>query len=206
MNKVYVVGLGPGHRDYILPIALKVINNSEVIIGGKRHLESIDTESKETYILDGRLESFIDFIKQNYNEKKIAVVVSGDTGFYSLLKYIKRNLNKEIIEVIPGISSMQYMFSKLGESWDDAYIGSLHGREENFIEKIKKYKKVGLLTDKKWTPSSIANELVKNNLSDRTIYVGENLSYEDEKIYKFKENDIKENAPYKMSVVVIINE
>lgn len=206
MNKVYVVGLGPGHRDYILPIALKIINNSDIIIGGKRHLESVDTENKEVYILDGRLESFIDFIKENYNEKKIAVVVSGDTGFYSLLKYIKRNLNKEIIEVIPGISSMQYMFSKLGESWDDAYIGSLHGREENFIEKIKEYKKVGLLTDKKWTPSKIANELVENNLKHRTIYVGENLSYEDEKIYKFKSDDIKENAPYKMSVVVIINE
>lgn len=206
MNKVYVVGLGPGHKDYILPKVLKIIDSCDVLIGGKRHLESVDKDNKEIYILDGRLQNFIDFIKQNYNEKKIAVVVSGDTGFYSLLKYIKRNLNKKIIEAIPGISSMQYMFSKLCESWDDAFIGSLHGREENFIEKVKEYKKVGLLTDKQWTPSKIANELVKNDLSDRTIYVGENLSYDDEKIYKFKSDDIKENEPYKMSVVVIINE
>ena len=58
------------------------------------------------------------------------------------------------------------MFSKIGESWDDAYIGSLHGREENFIEKVKKYKKVGLLTDKNWTPYNIAKELEKNELSN----------------------------------------
>ncbi|MTI65216.1 MAG: precorrin-6y C5,15-methyltransferase (decarboxylating) subunit CbiE [Firmicutes bacterium] len=206
MNKISVVGLGPGHPDYISPRAKEVIKESEIIIGGKRNIESINTNKKEVHLINSNLNKIIDYIKKNYNKKKIAVIVSGDTGFYSLLKFLKRYIESNKIEVIPGISSMQYMFSKIGETWDDAYISSLHGRKEDFIKMVKDYKKVGFLTDNKLTPNKISEKLLKNNLNNRTVYVGENLSYDNEKITKGSPKKISKLKDFNMCVVVIIDD
>ena len=38
---INVIGLGPGNIDYITKLGEKMIQNSDVVIGGKRNLESI---------------------------------------------------------------------------------------------------------------------------------------------------------------------
>ena len=40
------------------------------------------------------------------------------------------------VELIPGISSVVYFAAKLGVSWDDAKIVSLHGNETLFIQTV----------------------------------------------------------------------
>ncbi len=206
MNKISVVGLGPGHPDYILPKALSIIAQSDIVIAGKRNIESIDVSGKDTFIVGNNLSQMIEFIKDNRESKKISVVVSGDTGFYSMLRYLKKYFGVEELDVITGISSMQYMFAKIGQGWEDAYLGSLHGRENEFVEKIKEYDKVGLLTDNKWTPDKIASELLINGINKKTMYVGENLSYENEKITKGSIKQFAEKKEYHICVVVISNE
>lgn len=207
MNKIKIVGLGPGSKDYILPIVSKSIKEADIVVGGSRNLESIDITGKETMEIGNNLEDVSNYIRANYKKKKIVVLVSGDPGYYSFLRYIKRNFNKEEYEVITGIGSMQYMFARIGESWEDAYIGSLHGREIDFINITKEIKKVGLLTDKKWTPKKIAAELVNNNLGEKRIYIGENLSYENERITIGTAKEIsKKEDNYDICVVVIVDE
>ena len=206
MNKIKVIGLGPGHKDYILPKALRAINNSDIIIGAKRNLKSIDLKDKKIFEIQNNLYEIIDFIKDNYTTNKIAVIVSGDTGFYSFLRFLKKHFTTELLHVIPGISSMQYIFASVGESWEDAYIGSLHGRENDFVKKVREYKKVGLLTDKKWTPFKISQKLINEEIKDRVIYIGENLSYENEKITKLDIKSVSKNTDYGLCVVVIIHE
>ncbi|MTI46561.1 MAG: precorrin-6y C5,15-methyltransferase (decarboxylating) subunit CbiE [Firmicutes bacterium] len=206
MNKIKIVGLGPGHPSYIIPKGKKAIDESDIVVGAKRNLQSLDLRGKESLPITSKLDEVVDYIKSNYLEKKIAVIVSGDTGFYSFLRYLKKHFSVDQIEVIPGISSMQYMFSAIGETWDDAYIASLHGREMNFIEKVKKYKKIGLLTDKNWTPQKIAEKLSQEGLNNRTIYIGENLSYDNEKISRMNIEEAKDANDFDICVVVIVDE
>ena len=48
---IYIVGLGPGHKDYIMPKALEIMEKSDVIIGFKRAIESLDfINNKKIYI------------------------------------------------------------------------------------------------------------------------------------------------------------
>ena len=164
MSKINIIGLGPGNKDYILPIATKEIKNSDVIIGAKRNIDSLNIFDKEVLIIKSNLEEVIDYLNKNKNNKKISVVVSGDTGFYSLLRFIKRYISLDELNIIPGISSMQYMFAKIGQTYEDAILISLHGRNNDFVEKAKKYKLVGILTDKTWTSSLIAKTLKDNNI------------------------------------------
>lgn len=210
MKKINVVGLGTGNIDYLTGAGIKCIISSDVLIGGERQLEDISSllnSSQEKYILK-KLPHMIEYIKEKSVCKNITVVVSGDTGFYSLLNYMKKNLLNIEFNVIPGISSFQYLFAKLGESWEHYSLYSMHGRNLDIIDALKKSTAgIILLTDSENSPYYIGRILMKNNFLDIKIVVGERLSYEDERITEFYVRDTeKHKRDYKMNVVILKKE
>ncbi|ERI91110.1 precorrin-6y C5,15-methyltransferase (decarboxylating), CbiE subunit [Clostridiales bacterium oral taxon 876 str. F0540] len=199
---IYIVGIGPGSKDYILPKAIITIENSEVVIGFRRALESlyfIDMPKKEAKDLS-EIISFINSCKA----KDIAIVASGDPCFYGILNYIKANY-KVSFEVVPGISSFQYLMAKLNKAWQGSFLGSLHGREEDFIEKVGNSYISIWLTDKTNTPKIICKRLYEKPMQCK-VYIGENLSYEDEKITVGIPEELMDKEYGDLSVVVIEND
>ena len=166
-NKINVLGLGPGNLDYTLPIVLKEIMESEIIIGGKRHIESLGkyAENKEYCYINADLQRVLDFIEQN-RDKRMSLILSGDTGFYSMLTFMRKHFKANELNVMPGISSVQYMFAKVSSYWNDAFVSSVHGRNTEYVEKLRECGKIGLLTDKKNTPQRIAEEVVKAGMTE----------------------------------------
>ncbi|MCR1934782.1 precorrin-6y C5,15-methyltransferase (decarboxylating) subunit CbiE [Clostridium tepidum] len=199
LKNVYIVGLGPGHRDYMLSDAVNNLEKVDVIIGFKRAIESLNFIKNNKKIVN-KLSEILDYIKEN-KDKNISIVASGDPCFYGINNYIKNNYEGKI-EVIPGISSYQYMMAKINESWQNSFLGSLHGREEEFIEKVKSYEKSIWLTDKNNSPDKLCKRLIENNIKSEVI-VGENLSYSDEKIIKGKPEEL-ENMKFGDLTVVCI--
>ncbi len=62
------------------------------------------------------------------------------------------------------------------DSWQDAYITSLHGRSiKGFAQKIDGRKKVAILTDDKNTPQVIATYLKQYGMNEYDAFVTENL-------------------------------
>ncbi|MCI6151669.1 MAG: precorrin-6y C5,15-methyltransferase (decarboxylating) subunit CbiE [Fusobacterium perfoetens] len=203
---INVIGLGVGNLDYFSEAGKKLLKTSEIIIGGKRQLEDIEillNSNIEKYYLS-KLDDMKMYIDKNIN-KEVSIIVSGDTGYYSLLSFIKKNFSENLIRVIPGISSFQYLFGKLCDTWEDYSLCSLHGRDLDIIEILKNSKKgVILLTDKKNNPYIIGKKLLENKIENIEIIVGENLSYDDEKISRFFLSDIeKYNREFSINVMVI---
>ena len=99
---------------------------------------------------------------------------------------------------------MQYIFSKICVDMNDLYITSSHGKSPDF-DHILNHKKVCMVTDSKIGPKEIAKEILKRNL-DRVMIVGENLSYDNEKITIAKPSEIIEIEKFDMNVVVILDE
>lgn len=190
MSKFYVVGIGPGNPDYLLPAGLKIIETSDVIIGGKRNLESFEHLGKEHVYITAKLDEISNYITANLENKRISVIVSGDSGFYSMLGFISRNFENSQFEVIPGISSLQYMFSRLNMMWHDALLTSVHGRDQKLSDMMENYDVLGLLTDKINTPRKIAQEVLESGHLNSTLFVGENLSYSNERITRFSAMDL----------------
>ncbi len=206
MNNIAVIGIGPGAREYVLPIALKTINECQVLIGGDRNLAIFSEYEGEKIPLPKRIEEIIQYAKENRANKKIGVVVSGDSGFYSILGLVRRNFREEELEVIPGISSIQYLFSRIKLPWQDFSLMSLHGKQADFIEELRRTGKVALLTDAIFSPEKLAEALIMQGFGNAHIIVGENLSYPEERILRGTPEAIKKGAPYQMCVAVIINE
>jgi cobalt-precorrin-7 (C5)-methyltransferase len=175
---VYVVGIGPGSKDYILPKAIDTLSKCDLIVGFKRAVESLDFIDGNKIIVN-KITEVIDIINSG-KYKSISIAASGDPLFYGITDYIKKNYLGNI-EVIPGLSSFQYMMAKLGKSWHGGFLGSLHGREQNFYRIVEENKISIWLTDSKHSPSYMC-DLLKEKDVRANIYVGQNLSYEDEKI------------------------
>lgn len=176
---IYIVGLGPGSREYILPKAVSTIENCDLVIGYSRALDSIKEINREMKVIK-TLSDILLLLSENEG-KNIAIIASGDPCFYGITEYIKRNLEEEKIEIIPGISSFQYLMCKLNKSWQGAFLGSVHGREADFITLVKNHNTCIFLTDRNNSPKVLGEKILTVGLN-RRIYVGENLSYEDEKI------------------------
>lgn len=182
-----VVGIGPGNIRYASLEAIQTIKNSNRVLAFKRVANDIREISNPIVITK------LDELK---NYKDGCFVASGDPCLYGVLEYLEKN-NIEIEEVVPSISSIQYMFSRLKKPWSNGKIISLHGRNELNITKKGLYI---FFTDKINTPNSISKNLNKQGIKGE-MYVGYNLSYEDEIIFK---GNIGEEFKEKSDLSVVI--
>ncbi len=200
---INVIGIGPGEIGLITEKGKKIIKESHVLIGGSRNLASFEDFKGEKLEIKNNLKEIITYIKEN-KEKKISILASGDPSIYGIGKYLTENLGKEKIQIIPGISAMQYLFSRIKMDMNDLYITSSHGKNPD-IDYLLSHKKVAMVTDNLLGPKELAKEILKRNLKKQMV-VGENLSYEKERITMGSPKDILEIEKYDMNVVVIYDE
>ncbi|MCB2289538.1 precorrin-6y C5,15-methyltransferase (decarboxylating) subunit CbiE [Clostridium sp. CS001] len=198
---IYIVGIGPGNPKYIIPLAVEVMEKVDIIIGFERAIESAPNINVEKVVVK-TLKEIMDYISKNM-DKNIAIIASGDPCFYGISNYIKNNFSGEI-EIVPGISSFQYLMCKLQKPWQNAYLGSMHGRQEEFIEIVGQNKTSVWLTDKSNSPQALCKRLYENNIKV-SVYVGEELSYPQERIVKGTVEQIMNENFNDLSVVVIEN-
>ncbi|MBU5308613.1 cobalt-precorrin-7 (C(5))-methyltransferase [Clostridioides mangenotii] len=204
---INIIGLGPGKFDYITKIGENLIKKSDIVIGGKRNIESLKNFDGDKIEITNNLKEIVEYININ-KDKEISIIASGDPSIYGIARYIVKNVEYENISddinVISGISSMQYIFSKIYVDMNDLYITSSHGKEPDF-DYILSHKKVCMVTDKKIGPREISKEILNRGLK-KTIVVGENLSYENEQITVGYPMEILKKENYDMNVVVILDE
>ncbi|CCL27707.1 TPA: cobalt-precorrin-7 (C(5))-methyltransferase [Clostridioides difficile] len=200
---INIIGLGPGNLDYITKKGENLISTSDVLVGGKRNLESIKNFEGEKIVLDSNLREIIEYINNN-KEKQISIIASGDPLIYGIGRYLSKNIDNKMLNVVSGISSLQYIFSKIYVDMNDVYITSSHGKIPDF-DYILSHKKVCMVTDSKIGPKQISREIIDRNLN-KIIVVGENLSYDNEKITIAKPEEIIRMDNFDMNVVVILDE
>lgn len=206
MLRVNIVGIGPGNPELLTGAAIKAIKESNILIGDKRMLAAFAEADKKNY--DTIKTADIVEIAASANPEKdvLAVLVSGDVGFFSLAKTISGKLPDCECVRYCGISSLVYFAAKLQLSWDDAKIVSMHGRKQNLVAAVAENKKVFSLTGGEHTPQMLCAQLCEHGLDDVQVYVGENLSYPEEKITVGTAAEIsKQNFP-SLSVMMVINE
>lgn len=206
MLRVNIVGIGPGNPELLTGAARQAIAESNILIGDKRMLSSFADASKKVY--DTIKTSEIAAIAAEADPEKdvLAVLVSGDVGFFSLAKTISGKLPDCECVRYCGISSLVYFASKLNMSWDDAKIVSMHGRRQNLVSAVAQNKKVFSLTGGENSPQMLCNKLCEHGLGSVKVYVGENLSYPEEKLTEGTAEEISKLEFPSLSVMMILNE
>lgn len=208
MNKIYIVGIGPGNRDYLISKAERMIKQADVLIGGSRSLEAFADLTKETLPVTSNLKKINDFIRANRENKKIVILVSGDPGLYSLADYVKQDFPPDSIEILPGLSSFQLAFARLKLNWHNLKVISLHGRNNrsDLLRAVKAGEKILIFTDKHWAPDRIASYLIDEGIECKEAIVCENISYPEEKITRATLAQIRQQEFADLNIMVILNE
>jgi len=207
LEKILVLGVGPGASEYVLPKTMELAAKCHVLLGGERNLALFRELSPEKVALKGSLDNILEYLKKHYGRKKMGVLVSGDPGLFSMLGVLRRHFPEEALEVVPGISALQYFCACLQLSWHDALILSLHGREEQELASlVRGSSKVIIFTDSRWTPASVCDRLVEEGLRNRKVFVGERLSYPEEKILTGGLEDFREKEVSNPNLMAIISE
>ena len=183
--QIYLIGIGMGEDSTMTIEAKKAIQNADVIIGAKR---MTCNDENEKQVFNGyKPAEIVDFINKQKDESIIAVLLSGDVGFYSGAKKLLDELEKvektKEVTVLPGISSVVYFCAKLHTSWDDVKLLSLHGKNQNIIGYVKRYSKVFALLSGKEQLKEICAKLKYYHMDNVKIHIGQKLSYEDERIF-----------------------
>lgn len=180
-QKVYLTGIGMGNTDTQTIQAESVFQNCDCIIGAQRMLDTVSHLQKPRFVAY-HANQVKQFLESNPQYHTVAVALSGDTGFYSGAKKFKEQLTNCEVEFIPGISSVVYLAARLGISWDDAALISIHGRAQNFIYAVSRNEKTFLLTGAVESGKEICEKIQHYQLQNIEVYIGQALSYPEERI------------------------
>jgi cobalt-precorrin-7 (C5)-methyltransferase len=193
--------MGPGDARLRTQAAQALIAQADILVGWARLLADFPDFQGEKYVLNADIDGLIDWL-QSKTEQNIVVLASGDPLLFGIGKRITERLPKQSCQIISGISSIQYLFARVQLDMNDLYITSSHGKQPDF-DFIFQHDKVAMVTDKVVGPFQIAQEILQRGLS-RTLIVGENLSYPDERLHFLQPEQVQPD--YDMNVVVILNE
>ncbi len=174
---VYLIGVGMGTPASLTVEAARAIAVCETLIGAPRLLEPYGGKTCIPLIAAADIAGRIPACRG-----PVGVLLSGDTGFFSGAKNLWPLLKDCEVETVAGISSLSYFAAKIGESWQDAFVVSAHGRSHNAVGEIQSHHKTFLLTGGATKAQDICKQLRDRGLEQVTITVGERLSYPEERI------------------------
>ena len=208
-SHITLLGIGMGSEKTLTIQGKRAVKAADLIIGAKRMADAVALPGQAVFY-EYRSDRIRDYIQEHPEYENIVIALSGDVGFYSgakkLLNVLKQSEERSEIEIICGISSVVYFMSRIGLSWDDAKITSAHGKNCNLIAMIHHNSKVFSILGTGTAVAELAKKLTDYGMGDVILHVGENLSYENEKIFREKASRLCEYEGQPLSVVCACNE
>ncbi|WP_134684027.1 precorrin-6y C5,15-methyltransferase (decarboxylating) subunit CbiE [Brevibacillus migulae] len=194
-----VIGIGDDGQKSLLPQYLQWIKESEVLVGGERHLDFFPEYPGEKIAIKGGLASLIERLQGE--TRPTVILASGDPLFYGIGSVLNKKLP---VEIYPYLSSIQLAFAKMGESWHDAYVTSVHGRSmKGLAQRIDGKEKIALLTDSENTPAAIARYLLSFGMTEYRAFVGENLGSTEERSGWYALDEMADQGFSDLNVVIL---
>lgn len=180
MRKIYLIGGGMGDPKLLTSQALAALETCDEVYAFDRLAELYTSLHRNIKRIS--YSELLTLLKES-KAITIGVLVSGDTGFFSAAKLLKEKLDDGFdISLINGISSLQYLCSKLMISYENIPVVSLHGRNREILGSLAYQRYTFVLTGSGHNASDILKYLVSVGVFDMNVTVGEFLSMEQERI------------------------
>ena len=172
--RVTLIGMGCGGLGPAGPAAGRIASAS-LLLGARRLLDALPPVPGRR-LPCVRSEEILAHILA-CREGDCAVLYSGDTGFYSGAAGLLPGLRAAGIacELLPGISSVQALASRLGRPWQDWRLASAHGRDCDIVGLVRGGAPVFLLTGGAGDVNALCRALTGAGLGNTRVTVAEDL-------------------------------
>lgn len=203
---VSLVGIGMGSGESMTLEARAAVKEAELLVGAGRMLEVADCAGTPSFCAYDP-QKIADYIAAHPEYRRVAVLLSGDIGFYSGAKRLYEAMEGQDWEIrsICGISSVVYFCSRLRMSWEDVCLKSAHGRSANLPAAVRTHRKTFTLLGGKDGVGNLCRELEEYGLSQVQIHVGERLGYEEERIVSGTPGELADGVYDGLCVALIEN-
>ncbi|MDP6524813.1 MAG: precorrin-6y C5,15-methyltransferase (decarboxylating) subunit CbiE [Kiritimatiellia bacterium] len=202
---ITIVGCGPGADDYLTMAAQSAIDQADVLVGAPRLLELRKSGAVVKIAVTAHIDDALEKIgKHHAGNRRIAVLVTGDPGIFSLARRVIKAFGLENCRVIPGISSVQTAFARIGLNWNDARILSAHHELPDIDAlDIESTTKMAVLSGRddvlQWLQQLVAR------LNNRvTLFACENLTLDNETISELSTADLTDRSFSSRCVFLVI--
>ncbi|MFE2731632.1 precorrin-6y C5,15-methyltransferase (decarboxylating) subunit CbiE [Streptomyces sp. NPDC059349] len=156
------------------------LSSAGLVVGGRRHLDAAEAllaAGAERVVL-GPLAPALDSVERYIENEKgqgVAVLASGDPGFFGIVRALAERFGPAALDVRPGVSSVATAFSRVALPWDDAAVVSAHGRDlRTAVNVCRTYPKTAVLTGPGAGPAELGAELAHRG-ADRVLVVASRL-------------------------------
>ncbi|MAF65977.1 MAG: precorrin-6y C5,15-methyltransferase (decarboxylating) subunit CbiE [Pirellulaceae bacterium] len=185
-RNVTVIGIGDDGCVGLSSRAAGAVARCQVLAGGERQLDFFPQFEGQRVVFKNGLMAAVGKLIDLADENTICVLASGDPMFFGVGSVLTKKFGTDRIEIIPQPSSIQQAFARVGRSWNDAAIISLHGKPlEGLTTRLKRTPKAAVLTDDKNTPSVLARHMIEYGETDWRAWVCEQLCGPNERITAF---------------------
>jgi precorrin-6Y C5,15-methyltransferase (decarboxylating) len=202
LNRISVIGLD---GSPLSPEAGALIDDAVLVVGGERHLESLNVEPERSAALKGDLSEAMELVEAS--EGPVVVLASGDPGFFGIVRLLRERFDGVGLYVLPGVSSVARAFARAGLTWEDAAVVSVHGRDGRSLRRAvnvcRAHPKVAVLTSPDFGPAELARELEG---AGRSFVVAERLGEPDERIFHGDAAAVAGEEWKDPNVVLVLNE
>ena len=194
--EITLAGIGMGNKNNLTKEVSEKIEEADILLGAERMLEPYKARmEKRPFYLAKQIIPYLQEIQMKHPMERLKVVVlfSGDSGFYSGCQSLYHALQEEIntgqlkakMHVMPGISSVAFLASCIGESYQDAAVYSMHGKEiYNLARRIQREQKTFLIMSGVKDVNRLGESLIKAGMNDCEIITGYQMSYAEQQIIK----------------------
>ncbi|MDR0862788.1 MAG: precorrin-6y C5,15-methyltransferase (decarboxylating) subunit CbiE [Oscillospiraceae bacterium] len=203
MRTFYIIGAGPGSAQCLTREAEDAIARCGAVIATARIARELGTLRADIEVA-----AYSDTAARAISSNgDVAVLVSGDTGFFSAARTLIPQLSEHgEVRVLTGVGSLQYFCAKLQTRWDDAELISLHGRDTPILGAVSYCPKVLALTGGHQNGAGeVCSRLTDAGLGFVSVRIGENLSMDGERIICGTAAELAGIATAEMSVMLLEN-
>ncbi|MCM1561786.1 MAG: precorrin-6A reductase [Butyrivibrio sp.] len=193
--QITLAGIGMGSRVSMTEEVRKAAAEADILLGAERMLASWQPRlEKRPYYQAGQMIPYLKELQERPaipKDCRVVVLFSGDSGFYSGCTSLYRALEKEIqtgglrasLRILPGVSSVAALAARIGTSYQDAAVYSMHGRElPELVHIIRRHEKTFLLMSGVGDVKRLGSLLAEADMSACEVTVGYQLSYEEERV------------------------
>lgn len=197
--QIILAGVGMGNPNCLTKEVEKAIEEADILLGAGRMIAAYQPKiEKKPYYTAEQIIPYLEemqSVTSSKADRKVVILFSGDTGFYSGCQKLYDALLREVndgrlhtsVTVMPGISSVAYLAACMGENYQDADICSMHGKElPNLEKKIRMGKQIFLLMSGLKDIHKLGKLLLDAGLIECTVVVGYQLSYPEQLIMELK--------------------
>jgi len=166
-----VVGIGEDGLDGLSGAARRLVDDAEVLVGGRRHLAMVPDDDRERLTWPVPIDRVIETLR-GYRGRRVCVLASGDPMDFGVGTLLSRWFPVEERVVVPNVSSISLACARLGWPREETTVLSTLGRPlEAVIPAVQPGSRLLILSADASTPAAVAELLRIHGYGESTMTV-----------------------------------